>query len=81
MEVTDLEAGRWVGTRTLSGPFDWIGTFEVQDAGDGGSRVSSRGQIQLKGLLRLAQPFAAGEIRKREQQELVRLKTLVESAA
>lgn len=81
MEVTDLEPGRRVGARTLSGPFDWTGTFEVQDAGTGGSRVSTRGQIELKGLLRLVQPFVAGETRKREQQELVRLKALVESAA
>lgn len=81
MEVTDLEPGRRVGMRTLSGPFEWTGSFEVEDAGDRGSRVSSRGQTRLRGLLRLVQPFVAGETRKRGQQDLVRLKALVESAA
>jgi len=81
MEVTDLEPGRSVSTRTLSGPFDWEGTFRVTDDGDAASRVVSSGRIGLGRIKRLAEPFMGGEVRRREQAELARLKVLVEGSA
>jgi hypothetical protein len=35
----------------------------------------------MKGVMRIVQPFLGGEIRRREQAELTRLKALVERAA
>jgi len=81
MEVTELEPGRSVSTRTLSGPFEWEGTFRVTDDGNAGSRVVSSGRIGLSGIKRLAEPFMGGEVRRREQAELTRLKALVEGSA
>ena len=81
MEVSGFDPDRRVTTRTVSGPFHWSGTFEVVADGGDRSRVVSRGEIQLRGLMRVAQPFMGGEIAKREQQELVRLKALVEGSA
>jgi uncharacterized membrane protein len=78
MEITALEAGRSFSARTLSGPFGWAGTFAVEDNGGAQSRVVSTGKVQLRGLVRLVQPFLGGEIRRREKAELTRLKALVE---
>jgi uncharacterized membrane protein len=81
MEVTELEPGRSVSTRTLAGPFDWEGTFRVTDDGDAASHVVSSGRIRLSGIKRLAEPFMGGEVRRRERAELTRLKALVEGSA
>jgi uncharacterized protein YndB with AHSA1/START domain len=81
MEVTALDAGHSFSARTLSGPFTWEGTFAVEDEGPTRSRVTSSGRVQMKGVMRIVQPFLGGEIRRREQAELTRLKALVERAA
>jgi uncharacterized membrane protein len=81
MEITALDSGRSFSARTLSGPFAWEGTFAVAEEGNAQSRVTSSGRVQLKGLMRLVQPFLGGEVRRREQAELTRLKALVEGTA
>lgn len=81
IEVTDFTPGERVTAHTVSGPMNWMGTFEVADVGPGQSRVLSTGEIRMSGLMRLAEPFLGGEIGKREQAELVRLKALVEGGS
>jgi uncharacterized protein YndB with AHSA1/START domain len=81
MEVTDFQPGRSFSARTLSGPFRWAGTFEVEADGDARSVVRSTGSVQLTGIRRLLEPFMGGEVRKREHEELVRLKGLAEGGA
>ena len=79
LEITDFHPGRSFSARTVSGPMDWTGTFEVQPEGEAASRVLSRGQIRLTGIKRLLEPFAGGEVRRSEARELARLKALVEA--
>lgn len=78
MEVTDLQPGRGITARSISGPFRWAGTFSVVDEGEGRSRVTSEGSIRLGGIRRLMEPLAGGEVRRGEQAELDRLKALAE---
>jgi uncharacterized protein YndB with AHSA1/START domain len=78
IEVTDFQPGRSFSARTVSGPFRWAGTFEVQADGDGRSVVRSTGSVELTGVRRLLEPFMGGEVRKREHEELMRLKALAE---
>jgi uncharacterized protein YndB with AHSA1/START domain len=80
-EITEFEAGRLFSARTITGPVDWTGTFEVLPNEPQDSRVVSRGSIRLLGIRRLLEPFAGGEVRKSELGELVRLKALVEGDA
>ncbi|HJT63680.1 MAG TPA: SRPBCC family protein [Candidatus Limnocylindria bacterium] len=77
-EVTSVMPGRGFSARTVTGPMDWTGTFEVDPDGDGRSRVVSSGSVGLRGIRRLIEPLAGGEVRQREQAELERLKNLVE---
>jgi uncharacterized protein YndB with AHSA1/START domain len=79
VENDRYEVDRLVGFRTIEGPMDWTGTFRVEPLDAGGSRVTSAGQIKLSGLRRLLEPIMAGEVRKGEASELLKLKGLVES--
>jgi uncharacterized membrane protein len=81
VEVTEFTPGIGFSAKTISGPMQWSGTFEVHPHGEGSSRVVSRGTISLPGIKRLVEPLLGGEVRKREHDELVRLKALVEGAA
>lgn len=78
IEVTAFQPGRLFAARTISGPFSWEGSFEVVPDGEATSRVMSSGAIALSGIRRLAEPFARGEVQRREHGELVRLKDLAE---
>jgi uncharacterized protein YndB with AHSA1/START domain len=81
LEVTDFQPGRSFSARTVWGPFRWEGTFEVEPDGDGRSRVRSSGSLRLTGIRRILEPFMGGEVRRREREELVRLKALAEASA
>lgn len=81
MEVVDHQPGRRIAFRTISGKgMRWDGSFAVEPEGQG-SVVRSEGNIRLFGLRRLLEPMMTGEVRKEEQGELARLKTMVEAAA
>jgi uncharacterized membrane protein len=78
LEVTEFQPGRSFSARTVSGPFRWNGTFEVERDGEERSRVRSSGSLRLTGIRRILEPFMGGEVRRREREELVRLKDLAE---
>jgi len=77
-EITTLEPGRLIGFRTLSGPIDWSGSWEVRALDAARTEVTSQGNMRLRGLRRLLEPFMAGEVRKSEAAELVRLRETLE---
>jgi hypothetical protein len=78
-EITDMEAPRRFGFRTLPGSaMEWTGVFQLEPT-EGGTRIRSAGELRLKGVLRLFEPLIAGEVRSSEAKELETLKALVES--
>ena len=81
VEVTEFTPGVGLSARTISGPMQWSGTFEVHPDGERASRVVSRGTMSFTGIRRLLEPFIGSEVRKREHAELVRLKALAEGGA
>ena len=80
-EVTELEAGRKLGFRTIEGPVSWEGSYEAEPVGSGVTRVIATATVGLKGWQRLMEPFMAGEVRRGEAAELRRLKDLLEGHA
>jgi hypothetical protein len=80
LQVSTLDFGRKLAFRSYSGPISWKGEYNLAADGNGATTVSQNGELKFKGLWRLCQPFAGGQIRRGEVQELLRLKTLVEAS-
>ena len=78
VEITAFEPGRMIGFKTTSGPIDWSGTWDVRPVDAGHTEVIAAGDMRLQGLRRLLEPLMAGEIRKSEAAELVKLRTKLE---
>ena len=78
IEITRLEPDRFIGFRTLSGPMDWQGGWEVRAVDADTCEVTSVGEMHQQGLRRLLEPLMAGEVRKSEAAELVRLRAILE---
>ena len=79
VEVTGFEQDRRVAFDTVEGPFDWKSDFRLDPQGDGLTKITSSGEVALRGARRLLQPVAAAEIRRGEAAELVKLKALAEA--
>jgi len=78
VENSEYEENRVVGFRTIEGPFDWTGGFRLDSIESGATRITSYGQIKLRGFRRVMGPIMAGQVRKGEAAELATLKGLVE---
>jgi len=78
VEITQFEPGRLIGFKTTSGPIDWSGSWEVRPMDSERTEVIATGDMRLQGLRRLLEPLMAGEIRKIEAAELVKLRTQLE---
>lgn len=78
IEITQLEPGRRIGFKTVSGPIDWSGSWVVRAVDVGHTEVTAEGEMRLKGLRRLLEPLMAGEIRKGEAAELTKLRAKLE---
>ena len=78
IEITGLEPNTSIAFRTLSGPIDWAGRWEVHAIDAGTTEVSSTGTIHLRGWRRLLEPLMAGEVQRNETNELVRLRAALE---
>ena len=79
VEVTGFEQDRRVAFDTVEGPFDWKSDFRLDPQGDGLTKITSSGEVTVRGARRLLQPVAAAEIRRGEADELVKLKALAEA--
>jgi hypothetical protein len=79
LQISALDFGHKLAFKSYSGPISWKGEYNLSDDGKGATTVSQNGQLKFKGRWRLVQPFAGGQIRRGEVNELLRLKTLVEA--
>lgn len=79
LQISALEVGRKLAFKSYSGPIAWKGEYNLADDGKGATTVSQKGQLKFKGLWRLVQPFASGQIKRSEVQELQRLKKVIEA--
>jgi uncharacterized protein YndB with AHSA1/START domain len=77
-EVTGYHADASLAFRTIEGPVNWDGTYEVSPTEGAATRIISSGRLGLKGWQRLLEPYMSGEIRRGEAAELNRLKDLLE---
>jgi uncharacterized protein YndB with AHSA1/START domain len=80
LELTAVEAGRRMAFTTFSGPIRWEGEYRLAESGDGATEVSQEGQLEFRGLWRLAEPLVGAEISRGEVKELERLKAVVEAS-
>jgi len=81
-EITSLEPDRLLGYRTIPpGQMSWEGEIRLDLASHASTHVLAEGRIRLHGLWRLVEPLVAGEIRRGEADELVRLKNALESTS
>jgi uncharacterized protein YndB with AHSA1/START domain len=77
-EVTEYRPGASFAFHSTEGPMNWDGSYAVEPAGPGSTRVIGLGSVGLKGWQRLLEPFMGGEIRRGEAAELGKLKALLE---
>lgn len=79
IENHEFETNRMVGYKTIEGPFSWVGGFRLDPVGQNETRVTGYGQVRLTGFRRLLEWLFAGQVRKGEAAELIKLKALVET--
>lgn len=80
MEVTELEPDRRFVARVTHPKFDWLATTDLEPDG-AGTRMTYAGEIMLKGVQRLLEPFMRGEVARGEAKEVERLKALLEETS
>jgi len=76
-EVTDLVAGERLVMSTAEGPFPMETTYTWADAG-GGTRMTLRNRGESSGFSKLAAPMIARAMRRANQQDLERLRRILE---
>ena len=79
IEVIDVEPERRIVYRIDHPWLSWRAISELTPSG-GGTELRYAGEVRLRGLRRLLEPFVAGEIRAGERTEAERLKVLLEVA-
>jgi hypothetical protein len=79
-EAIGFDAGRSVRYRVTHRSLDWVADYVAEPEGDG-TRLSTSGQMRLRGVWRLAEPLMAGEVRRSEARELESIKQRLETAA
>ncbi len=79
-EITAFEPENLIEMETVSGPFPMIITYEVEQR-DQTARVILRNQGGPSGLMNLFSPLMARMVRKNTAQDLVRLKSILESSS
>jgi uncharacterized protein YndB with AHSA1/START domain len=77
MEVTELAPDRRFVVHVTHPKLDWISTTDLQADGEG-TQMTYAGEIRLKGVQRLLEPFMRGEVARGESMEVERLKALLE---
>ena len=78
-EVMEFAPGDRLVMRTAAGPFPMETAYTWTSTNDGGTRMTLRNRGAPAGCSRILAPFMAGAIRRANQNDLRRLKTLLES--
>jgi uncharacterized protein YndB with AHSA1/START domain len=80
LEIVELVPNRRFVAHVTHPKFDWISTAELEPEGDR-TRMTYGGEIRLRGVQRLLEPFIKGEVARGEAKEVERLKALLEGTA
>jgi hypothetical protein len=78
-EVRDLSPGERLVTSTADGPFPMETTYTWEDAPGGGTRITLRDCGTPAGFSRVAAPFMERAMRRVNEKDLIRLKTILET--
>ena len=76
-EVTGFEPNGRLELRATSGPVRPIVTYRVQSTGQG-TRLTARIDVRTRGVLRLLEPLMTGGVKKRNSQDVSKLKQILE---
>jgi uncharacterized protein YndB with AHSA1/START domain len=80
-EIRELVPGERLVMSTAQGPFPMETSYVWEHAGDGDTRMTLRNRGEPAGFARVAAPLMERAMRRANQKDLARLKTLLESAA
>jgi uncharacterized protein YndB with AHSA1/START domain len=76
-EVTGYEPNGRLELRATSGPVRPIVTYRVESTGQG-TRLTARIDVHTRGVLRLVEPLMTGGVKKRNRQDVSKLKQILE---
>jgi uncharacterized membrane protein len=79
-EVKELIPGERLVQSTAEGPFPMQTTYTWEDSPAGGTRMTLRNRGEPSGFSKLAAPVMASAMRRANQKDLARLKTILEKA-
>jgi Polyketide cyclase / dehydrase and lipid transport len=79
-EVKELVAGERLVQSTTEGPFPMETTYTWEDSPAGGTRMTLRNRGEPSGFSALAAPMMSSAMRRANQKDLARLKTILETA-
>jgi uncharacterized protein YndB with AHSA1/START domain len=77
-EVVDLVPGRRLVMKTAQGAFPMETTYTWDPVGEGQTRMTLRNRGEPSGFSRITSPLMAAAMRRANQKDLARLKTLLE---
>jgi uncharacterized membrane protein len=77
-EIRELVAGERLVMSTAQGPFPMETTYEFADAAGGATRMTLRNRGEPAGFKRVAAPLMARAMRRANEKDLARLKSILE---
>jgi uncharacterized membrane protein len=80
-EIVELVPGERLVMRTAEGPFAMETSYDWEATAEGGTRMRLRNRGAPAGFSRLMAPFMALAMRRANQKDLARLKSILESQA
>jgi uncharacterized membrane protein len=80
-EIKELVSGERLVMSTSEGPFPMETTYTWEDAAGGGTRMMLRNRGEPSGFSKVAAPMMAGAMRRANQKDLARLKSILETSA
>jgi len=80
-EVVDLVPGRRLVMKTAQGAFPMETTYTWEPVGEGQTRMTLRNRGEPTGFSKIVAPFMAAAMRRANQKDLARLKSLLERMA